>query len=515
MTPPPPLIGFEIHDASLWDPDRVLPLLPTLQRWGYNALVLHQNDLLDEATQLGLTANYGLSDLRLKKTRNAAAWLGQLSARLADQGAKLLLEIKEPSFHDYAAEFYPDLLGSDGLPDPANPAWAAFCKAKVEDLLARAPGIGGLIITLSSPESRVSLPDFLATRGPLDTVDWFERMIAAFHTPLRAAGKVLYIRDFSYTADMTSDVLRAVARFGGAVGSSVKITAHDYFPDYPQNPAAEIAPDPMLFEFDGFGEHMGWGVIPNCRVGEFRRRMQGYRARGAAGLLARSSWEAIKGANALDGLSAMNIYALPRLAAQDVEEDALILEWLQDTHGVKGTAAQSFAELLLTSWQVPAAAYWNGSVFPRHSCLPSSWQEGWLSMQSDGMGRRDRDLNIAVDDPKLTDAALANLFASKDQAVVVAKSLSAAAKALEQFVPAPLLAPFDWLVPYAQMFAHATRATAFAARRETGPMLDRETDALLRLADRLAFRLSATESLPAHHHVLFDPQHIRDFVQSL
>lgn len=121
---PQPIIALEIHNNTLWEPSRVLPMLETMERWGYNALVLHQNDLLDVCTQLDLTANYGVSDLRLKKVRNNVAWLNRLVNRLGAFGARLLLEIKEPSFHDYALEFSPDLLGADGQPDPQSVAFS-------------------------------------------------------------------------------------------------------------------------------------------------------------------------------------------------------------------------------------------------------------------------------------------------------------------------------------------------------------------------------------------------------
>ena len=181
-----PFVGLEIHDVSLWHQSRVLQAIEAMQRWGYNALVLHQNDLLDECTQLGLSANYGVSDLRLKKVRNKVAWLNELTDRLGRFDASLFLEIKEPSYHDYALEIYPGLIGSDGRPDPAHTDWQRLCRKKTIDLLERVPAIGGLIVNLSSPESRVSLPDHLAiSEASLDKREWFDAMISSFHGRLR------------------------------------------------------------------------------------------------------------------------------------------------------------------------------------------------------------------------------------------------------------------------------------------------------------------------------------------
>lgn len=514
------LIALEIHDRTLWEPSRVLPMIDVMERWGYNALVLHQNDLLDECTQLGLTANYGVSDLRLKKVRNNVAWLNRLVDRLAQFGARLFLEIKEPSFHDYALEIYPDLTGADGRPDPAHPDWRVLCRAKTCDLLERVPGLGGLIVNLSSPESRVSLPDYLATRGTLAPKQWFIEMIDAFHAPLSEAGKDLYVRDFSYTSDMQSDILAAVDHYGGAVGASVKITAHDYFPEFPQNPAAQMTTSPLVFEFEALGEHTGWGVIPNCRVAEFQRRMTGYREIGAVGFLMRTSWEAISGANALDTLSAVNVFALPRMVRADADAETLVIAWVREAFGIDGPIAGQLADLLLQSWEIPAAAYWNGAVFPRHSCLPSTWQEGWLSMQSSGMGRRDRDLAIDPADPELSDTARGRLFAAKEAATALASRLAEDARGLSGKVPDALaehLRAFDWLPDFARQFELATKATFYAARGRGEDMTELAglLDALLQAADALETRLADASGLPHHHRVLLDPEQIRRFAASL
>ena len=506
-----------MHDASLWEPTRVLPLLPIMQAWGYNALVLHQNDLLDVATQLGLSANYGVADLRLKKVRNNAAWLNHLVAELDAIGAKLFLEIKEPSFHDYAIELLPGLLGTDGQPDPTQPAWPDFCRRKTEDLLARVPGLGGLIVNLSSPESRLSVPDHMAQRDlQWQQEDWFDAMIAAFEDPLRAEGKALFIRDFSYTADMQSGVLAAVGRCNGRVGASIKITAHDYFPDFPQNPALAAFSGPKIAEFEAFGEHTGWGVLPNCRVAEFARRMRAALETGVQGILLRISWEAITGAQALDGLSAVNVYALARLMEGEQDPATLVRAWLCKTRGCDDASAKAAAELLLQSAAIPAAAYWNGQVFPRHSCLPSSWQEGWVSMDTSGMGRRDMTATIAPDDPRLSDEAGRELFAAKDAAVQLARELAHAASQLRPALSEDF-ASFNWLEPFAQQFDLAARATFHAAR---GSRADREAlgpivRELEDFADALESRLAEDPALPHHHRVLFDPNQVRRFAASL
>ncbi|MCH2077972.1 MAG: hypothetical protein MK180_14025 [Rhodobacteraceae bacterium] len=477
-------VGLEMHDATLWSPERVLPLLPIMERWGYNALVLHENDLLDEATQLGLTANYGVSDLRLKKVRNRAAWLGELATRLERFGARLFIEIKEPSFHDYALELYPELTGG------VTADWPAFCRAKMVDLLARVPGLGGVILNISSPESRVSMPDEMAEGAALDRGAFFDDMIAAFKDPLHARGKDLWVRDFSYTADVQSDMLSAVARAG--VGASVKITAHDYFPEYPENPVAQGVAGPMILEFDAFGEHTGWDVIPNCRVAEFARRMTRVREMGAAGILVRTSWEAIRGANAIDGSSAVNVYALPRLLAGPEAPEALVAGWLGRDQGV---------EEMIASAEIARASYWNACVFPRHSCLASSWQEAWLSMQSHGMGRRDRVVHVASDDPLLAQGEA--VIARSEAAVELAKDLAAKVTGMGE-----VFAGFRFLPTFARQFQIAQDGTAKIAQGESAAAEAAQLEAL-------ADELEQIKGLPTRGRVLLDPAQARLFAGSL
>lgn len=515
------LIALEIHDASLWEPSRVLPIIDTMEQWGYNALVLHQNDLLDVCTQLFLSANYGVTDLRLKKVRNNIAWLNRLVNRLQQFGAKLFLEIKEPSLHDYVLEKYPGLLGNDGIPDPTDPTWFKFCRHKTEDLLTRVPGIGGLIITISSPESRVSLPDFMATKdGTFSLSSWFDEMISAFHAPLKKQGKELYIRDFSYTSEMQSEVLAAVDRKNGEVGASIKITAHDYFPGFPENPVAQNISSDFIFEFEAFGEHTGWGVIPNCRVAEFAERMSGYREKNAKGMLVRVSWEAITGSDALDNLSAVNVFSLPKLIQEHIEPTKLVVAWLKERHGLADDTAETAANLLIHSWQIPAGAYWDTRVFPRHSCLPSSWQEGWLSMETSGMGRREQTVEIAQDDPRLTEDAREALFSQKEKTTAVATMLANEAKALAEHLPLNLASQFksfEWLPFFARQFELATKLTFFAARasKDDHSALFELKRNLLDLADEIETRLASMHDIPHHVSLIISPEQIRLFAKSV
>jgi len=216
----------------------------------------------------------------------------------------------------------------------------------------------------------------------------------------------------------------------------------------------------------------------------------------------------------------MNVFALPKLIHGDADPTTLVMDWLHEAFNITGTLAERATDLLLQSWEIPAAAYWNGKVFPRHSCLPSTWQDGWLSMESSGMGRRDWELNVAPDHPDLSDAARVELFKRKEKATELAARLAEDATALAKDLPpelAKMFAAFSWLPPFAQQFELATKATFYAARGGVSDLAELPSlvSAMITLADALEQRLTEHPDIPHHHAVLFDPDQIRRFVRSL
>lgn len=520
-------LGIEVHDPSLWDRDRMLNVIDRMQGMGYNRLILHENDLLDSCTQLGFGENFGLFDLRLKKVQNRVHWLRDLIQRLDRFDAKLFLEVKEPSCHDYAFKLFPDLIDNEGRIDPTSKAWTELCRMKTEHILKDLPGLGGLIVNISSPESRVSLQDYLAdTDQNIDLEAWLERMIDAFYQPIKSAGMDLYIRDFAYTKDIQKKTLKVIDGFEGKVGASIKITPHDYFPDYANNDVAFDVQAPKLIEFEAFGEHTGWGVIPNCRVQELIGRMGFTQSTGAKGLFVRISWEAITGPHAMETVSEVNVYALSYLARMMKSGDDLaaaspnniVSEWLISRYALDDQTAEELSEILVQSAKVVAEAYWNGRVFPRHSRLPSNWKEGWHSMLTDGMGNR-----LLQDDGAFpfTDEDKDQLFKRKDGAVSLAKSLLKKFHAIEQTLPESLSSElsrgFALLVYYAQLFENATKATFLVAQdaEKNGSDITEYQSNLMKLSDQIEKFLNDNAEQTHSVGMLFDTRHIRDFADSL
>ncbi|MEM1232849.1 MAG: hypothetical protein AAGH70_01855, partial [Pseudomonadota bacterium] len=135
-----------------------------------------------------------------------------------------------------------------------------------------------------------------------------------------------------------------------------------------------------------------------------------------------------------------------------------------------------------------------------HSCLASSWQEAWLSMQSDGMGRRDRVVDVASDDPLL---ALADTALTRaETALGLAEDLARQAAVMEGFDG------FAFLPTFARQFAIAQRGTRLAA-------LGKDASAEAAELERLSDTLAGLTGLPDRGRVLLDPAQARLFAASL
>lgn len=523
-------LGLEIHDVSIWDVKRTLHACDVMEERGYNALILHENDLLDATTQVGDNANFGVADLRWKKVSNRLAWLNKLTKRLDQFGAKLYLEIKEPSFHDYLIESYPEILDDTGKVNALSHVWAQICREKTEQIIKNVPLLGGLIVTLSSPEARVSLQDYIAdTNKEVDFKAWLSALIDAFHVPLSKVGKDLFVRDFAYTKHWQKETLDVIDCYDGAVGASIKITAHDYFPRFPNNDVAfDVKKAPKIFEFEAFGEHVGWGVVPNCRVAEFIDRMNFVNECGGSGAFIRVSWEAMSGPSALDCLSDVNVYALSQIVNGNKDSLSIVKQWCVTRYGLQDVdLIEEISQCLLESWTVIANAYMDDKVFPRHSRLPSSWQEGWHSMLTSGMGNRHLEEGYYhLDEIGFSKKDISRVFKEKEEASNLAKSLwqrvllvlSKCPENLQQ----DLSLPFELLPFYAQKFEYGIKGTLICAEN-TSHDKGFKLDELKACAENLEMIANQVEIIingrgvdaPHTVSVLFDPEHIRKFSQSL
>lgn len=526
--------AIETNEPLHWNGTWLDRVLEMMQPRGFNALVCHQNDLLDELTHLDHHDATGVGDLRSKMVKSRVAWMRRLSSKLRGQSAELFLQVKEPSFADYIPQLFPKVVDADGNINPLHPVWADILKRKVSAVLDAIPELGGLIVSLSSPESRISPEDYARQHGApdFDFSEWLERMIEAAHAPLLAAGKTLIVRDFTYGRERHDQTVAALNRNREGFAASIKISPRDYFPDFPNNAAAaRLDKVPVVFEFEAFGENTGWGMVPNCRAREYCDRVDFVKAAKAHGVMTRINWEGVWGWSAIDCVSDVNIFALSELARHGHSADpvTIIETWLQSRYGLPKSAKRAqLAELLDESFECIRAIYWHGNIFPRHSQLPKSWDQGWWSMQDHALSDWVTD-GSHDDDFSLTSENLDRLSAEKSKAVEIADRLCQnmgmllADPSLPPKLVRELRAPFANLPIYIRAFDAATEG-AFFAKRFTIDQLTSDKESALAAARQLREYASQFEGRVQDHSdlesehvaaIMFDPDSLRSFAKSL
>lgn len=128
---------------------------------GLNALILHQNDLQDDVS---FPDKYFDNDVlwerwpvRRQGTLYRREYMSEVIRKAASLGIKVYFEIKEIYFCDHIFEQVPGLLNPDGTTCPTNPFWMEFVEEKMRDLFAKLPGLGGIIVSLGTRESMISM----------------------------------------------------------------------------------------------------------------------------------------------------------------------------------------------------------------------------------------------------------------------------------------------------------------------------------------------------------------------
>ena len=173
------------------------------------------------------------------------------------------------------------------------------------------PDLGGLIVSPATRETRVTIsanecrcPRCLATQAE----DWYADLIGAMHRPLAARGKILAVRDFSYTRFNQGAVLRAAGRVSSDIVISLKNTPHDYYPTFPDNPSiGHVGAHPQWVEFDSWGQFFGLGIFPAIVLDDMRERFRHCAANGVSGVVARTDWEVISDGSVFDTLNFSNL----------------------------------------------------------------------------------------------------------------------------------------------------------------------------------------------------------------
>lgn len=539
--------GLEFHSSRMWQWAQVKKAMDFMESAGMNALIFHQNDIVDH---LVFPMKYFPDELmwarwpvRMHSIYQNRHYINKVVREAEEKDISFFLEIKEISFVDELVEIVPGLRNAAGDICPTNPFWWDFLELKMRELLEAVPGIAGVIVSPGSRESKVSISTNSCTCErcrSTDALTWYTHLLDAMYRPLAEAGKMLSVRDFSYTASHQSMMIQAASRCSEDIVISLKNTPHDYYPTFPHNPSiGHTGGLRQWIEFDTWGQFYGLGFFPVGIVEDLQYRMRHCLAQGAEGITLRTDWEVITDASVFNSLNMLNLFAGAMLAQNvDCDLDDIYSAWVQ--YGLLSPmhanselkepivpagekAAQALRKFMEASWKVmEKAVYVRGHLFHEDDQFPDTVNKAF-DMMVHIHGRDDWEPGAS----KLVEATEENLpiiFAEKKLAVHEVRALPALLSVETLGIPESLqdelndiLDLYEYYVRGYQLCAHAV----FYAK--TYELFGRGSDAaaaIQSIAPLQSYRAEIIERLKGTHYPhyvywLLDEKRIALLIQDL
>jgi hypothetical protein len=533
--------GLEFHSHRMWQWAQVERALDLMTKLELNALIFHQNDIVEHLVfpeeWFPDALMWKRWPVRLHSVHQNRHYINTVARACAERGIRFFLEVKEIWFVDQLLELHPELRGDDGMVDAANPFWWRFLDAKYRELLQAIPDLAGVIVSPGTRESKVSIATHSAG---IDPVEWYARLLGAMYKPLAEHGRILAVRDFSYTADQQSSMIEAAGRVSPDIVISLKNTPHDYYPTFPTNPRiGHCGAHPQWVEFDTWGQFFGLGVFPVSVVEDMQARMRECLAKGVVGVSLRTDWEVITDSGAFNSPNLLNVFAGGMLA-QKVERDLAGIYDAWVAHGMLSPlrtaseievpvppsapdAARRLQAFMKASWSVmEKAAYVRGHLFHEDDQYPETLDKAF-AMLVDIHGRDEWEPGASrLVDP--TEANIAIILAEKREAVAEVRRLPALLDSGTLGLPPAMAADLDTMLDlyrlWVEGFEHCAHTVFLARRAETtGSAADREA-ALATLpplrvfCDGVAQRMAGT-AFPHVVYWLMDERRLRSLADDV
>ncbi len=542
--------GIEIHTRQMWEWEHVRRVLDFAAETGLNALVFHENDLIDQVT----CPESHLSREMMKRTFPVYAWsiennrdyLRRVAANARERGIDFYLEVKELWYRLYLLETHPELM-RDGAICPNNPFWWGFLRAKIGALFSSIPEIAGISVSTASKESRLSLRNTRCTCELCRSTPgeaWHRKVIDTMHEAVKSAGRRLIVRDFVWSPRDLNEVVSAAGSAPEDVVISLKNTPHDYYPHFPHNPRiGNVGNHEQWIEYDVWGQFYGWGVFPCILLDDIKKRIDYALEKGATGFVARTDWESISEGSAIESINMLNLYGAAMLS-RDPQTDfrQIYRAWL--THPVttafssdgvppgngvegdgKGADIDKLRSILGGTWAaMEHGIYMGGCVFHEDSMFPVGLDDAWWTMEENhSLAEWDPTKKGVLD---MTPENVRGLIAEKEEALTLARRLC---EEIEEdgnrmgLMPrfyADLVTTFRMYVRYVEGFYHNAKAavlTKYALAAGTEEARVEAATAVRELAEfawRLRSAVSRTE-LPHSAYMLLDPDRLEAMATDL
>jgi len=329
--------GLEFHSQRMWEQKQVETALDLMAKLDLNTLIFHQSDLLDHVV---LPDKYFPSELmwkrwpvRYHRVMNNRHYIRNIVKMAKERNIQFFAEVKEIWFDEWLIELYPQLRNPDGSLCASDPFWWEFVEQKVREFLVAVPDVAGISVSPGTRESKVSIStntckcERCRAYSPLE---WYCRLLDAMYRPLKETGKILAVRDFAYSAQQQSYIMKAATKVSDEIVISLKNTPHDYYPTFPNNPEIGHAGNhPQWAEFDTWGQFFGIGFFPASVVEDMQFRMNYCHDNKVTGITLRTDWENMTEACAFNSLNILNVFAGGMIAANiDVDVDEIYRAWV-------------------------------------------------------------------------------------------------------------------------------------------------------------------------------------------
>jgi hypothetical protein len=455
--------ALELHGRHIWSRDSIVQALDVIVANRLTTLVLHETDIVQMVTYPRAYLDpHGLwQRAPTRRGENAIEnnriYFDHVLRLARARGIEVLIEVKEIGFPDEILELRPELI-KHGTICPSEPFWYEFIERKTDEIFTDFPLLAGMISSAGSTEGKASRAQGKCRCercAETSLEDWYLGIIAALHRAASRHGKTLAIRDFAYSPADHAPLIRAVDRAPAEVIFCAKVTPHDFYLTFPDNPAIARRARPMWIEYDTMGQFYGWGIFPCLVLDDLRARLGHAAAAGVSGGLFRVEWERINDYWSIGTPNEINLIAAAAIArGEDIGAASACAAWLA-ARGWPTAAAEWLAGILQRGWPIlRRALYIDSFVFADNSMYPRSLARAWWGMEvRDALHTWDPSRTGAL---RMSAPRVAALVAEKTEAVALAHALAADVRNGDAGLPAALHAElitiFDRMAHYVAGF---------------------------------------------------------------